>query len=65
MTIPSDSAPSRQQVSHDPSLCKTQVFIDRDVEILRCEEDKPCPYKMYYNNMVICDCRKGSGNEHH
>lgn len=65
MTIPSDSTSSGQQVGYDPSLCKTQVFIDRDVEILRCEENKPCPYKVYYNNMVICDCRNKPGSEPH
>jgi len=41
---------------HDPSLCNTQLFYDRDVELLRCNEEKQCPHKGFYNNMTVCDC---------
>lgn len=41
---------------HDPALCNTQLFFDRDVEILRCEESRKCEFKRYFNKMVICTC---------
>ncbi len=40
----------------DPALCNTQLFFDRDVELLRCEESRKCEFKRYFNKMVICTC---------
>ena len=53
---PTTTSTSTPQDYIDPSLCNTQVYYDRDVELIRCEEEHDCPYKRYYNNMTLCDC---------
>lgn len=45
----------------DKSKCNTQLFYDRDVELLRCNEEKNCSHKQYYNNMTICTCPRNKG----
>ena len=57
--IPSNSTSPEQPDHPDPSLCDTQLFYDRDIQLLRCNEEKQCPYKSFYNNMTICDCPTG------
>jgi len=57
--ILSNSISSGHPDHHDPSLCNTQLFYDRDLELLRCDEEKACPYKSFYNKMTICDCPIG------
>jgi len=59
MMILSNPTSYTQSDCYDPSQCKTQLFYDRDVELLCCNEDKECPYKSYYNKMTICDCPIG------
>ena len=59
----STNSPSKQQDNIDPSLCKTEFYYDRDVELILCEEPHDCEYKRYYNNMVICDCPKGKAQK--
>ena len=41
----------------DASLCKTETFFDRDVELVVCKESKNCAYKKQHNKMTICLCR--------
>ena len=59
MLISSNPTPSTHSDCHDPSLCNTQLFYDRDLELLLCNEEKDCPYKSYYSNTTICDCPIG------
>ena len=40
----------------DPSICNTQKFLYRDLELIRCFEDKRCKHKRSVNQMQICDC---------
>ena len=59
----STTSSSSQHDYIDPSLCKTEFYYDRDVELILCEEPHNCEFKRYYNNMVICDCPKGKAEK--
>jgi hypothetical protein len=56
MSVNEQHGSHAETVFHDPSLCNTQQFLDRDVELIRCDESRQCEYKRYYNKMVICTC---------
>jgi hypothetical protein len=40
----------------DSAVCRTERFLDRDVELLRCLEKKPCRHKARYASMFVCSC---------
>jgi hypothetical protein len=40
----------------DWSMCRTEWFLDRDVELLRCLNDRKCRYRARYGNMFLCMC---------
>ena len=40
----------------DSAVCRTERFLDRDVELLRCLETRPCPHKARYARMFLCSC---------
>jgi hypothetical protein len=41
--------------SRDPSQCKTQLYFDRDIELVLCEEnDNQCSYMRMYKRLKIC-----------
>jgi hypothetical protein len=48
--------PTTVSEPESPAMCRTQVYYDRDVQLLLCLEEKRCRYKKYYNKMVICEC---------
>ncbi len=56
----SDKAPL-VGVSLTPSDCDTQTFIDRDVEVVICQENRQCEFRRSYNNLVICTCPEIAG----
>lgn len=40
----------------EPSNCNTEKFLYRDLELIRCLENKRCNHKRSVNQMQICDC---------
>jgi hypothetical protein len=41
----------------NPSLCETESFFDREVELLICKESKNCNHKHILNKKLICTCK--------
>jgi len=40
-----------------PSICETESFFDREVELVVCKESKNCKYKHSHNSRTICTCK--------
>ena len=40
----------------EEAVCKVESFIDRDVQILRCRDERACVYRKNYQGMFICTC---------
>jgi hypothetical protein len=40
----------------DKSLCNAEPFLDRDVQLLRCRDERSCPHKKNYRGFFICTC---------
>jgi hypothetical protein len=38
------------------TVCKVEPFIDRDVQLLRCKDERSCSYKKKYQGRFICTC---------
>lgn len=38
------------------AACNVEPFVDRDLELLRCKDERDCPYKRNYNRQFICSC---------
>ena len=38
------------------TVCKVEPFIDRDVQLLRCKDERSCSFKKKYQGRVICTC---------
>jgi len=38
------------------AVCKVEPFIDRDVQLLRCKDERSCSFKKKYQGRVICTC---------
>ena len=38
------------------TVCNVEPFLDRDVELLRCRDERSCAFKKNYQGMVICTC---------
>ena len=36
------------------ATCNTQVYIDREVEVILCQEDRQCEFRRSYNSLQIC-----------
>jgi hypothetical protein len=45
----------------DPSVCRTEKFVDRDLELQRCLEPASCRYKRAYLGTFICGCPLKTG----
>ena len=56
MTVTTQRTCQTENPVYDPSLCQTQQFFDRDVELILCEENRQCPYKRFYNKKALCTC---------
>ena len=40
----------------NPSICKAELFVDRDVQLLRCMDDQACTHRSRYAKNNICNC---------
>ena len=38
------------------SACKVEPFVDRELELLRCKDERTCAFKRNYNGQFICTC---------
>jgi hypothetical protein len=38
------------------AVCKVEPFVDRDVQLLRCKDERSCSFKKKYQGRVICTC---------
>ena len=38
------------------AVCKVEPFVDRDVQLLRCKDERSCSYKKKYQGRAICTC---------
>ena len=40
----------------DAGVCNAELYLDRDVEVLRCREERACRYRRKYLDLHICTC---------
>lgn len=40
----------------DKSACKVEPFMDRELQLLRCRDERTCAYKRSYQGQFICTC---------
>ena len=47
------------------AVCKVEPFVDRDVQLLRCKDERSCSFKKKYQGRFICTCpvKKASFNQ--
>ena len=38
------------------AACNAELFVDRELELLRCKEESACEFKRNYNGQFICTC---------
>ena len=38
------------------AVCKVEPFVDRDVQLLRCQDERSCAFKKKYQGRFICTC---------
>ena len=38
------------------AVCHVEPYLDRDVELLRCRDERSCDFKKKYQNLFICTC---------
>jgi len=38
------------------AVCNVEPFVDRDVELLRCRDERSCTFKRNYLGQTICTC---------
>jgi hypothetical protein len=38
------------------AVCRVELFIDRDVQLLRCRDERSCAFRKYYQGRHICTC---------
>ena len=36
--------------------CNVEPFVDRDLELLRCKDERSCAFRRNYQGMFICSC---------
>lgn len=41
---------------HDDAACDVELYLDRDVQLLRCREKRDCEHRKRYQNCFICTC---------
>jgi hypothetical protein len=37
-------------------VCNAEPYLDRDVQLLRCRDDRKCAYRKKYQGLYICSC---------
>lgn len=37
-------------------VCDVEPYLDRDVQLLRCKDDRPCAFRKNYQGLSICTC---------
>ena len=46
--------------------CKVEAFVDRDLPLLRCRDDRQCNYRKKYQDWHLCTCPvKVAAHAHH
>ena len=40
----------------DKDACDVEPFVDRELQLLRCKEERSCAYKRKYQGRFICSC---------
>ena len=38
------------------TVCNVEPYLERDVQLLRCMDEKPCAFKKNYKGWLICTC---------
>ena len=38
------------------AVCEVELFMDREVQLLRCRDERACAFKKSYQGMFICTC---------
>lgn len=38
------------------ATCNAEPYVDRDVEFLRCRDERSCAFKRNYQGLFICTC---------
>ena len=38
------------------NVCQVEPFIDRDVQLLRCNDERACAFRKNYQGKSICTC---------
>ena len=38
------------------AACNVELFVDRELELLRCKDERVCAFKRNYNGQFICTC---------
>ena len=38
------------------TVCQVEPFLDRDVQVLRCRDERSCAFRRKYRGMFICSC---------
>lgn len=38
------------------AVCNVEPFVDRDVQLLRCKDERSCAFKKKYQGRFICTC---------
>jgi hypothetical protein len=38
------------------TVCQVEPFMDRDVQLLRCREERVCAFKRNYQGRHVCTC---------
>ena len=40
----------------EKAVCSVEPFEDRELQLLRCREERPCAFKRNYQGQFICSC---------
>jgi hypothetical protein len=38
------------------AVCNVEPYLERDVQFLRCMDERPCAFKKNYKGWLICTC---------
>jgi hypothetical protein len=38
------------------TVCNVEPYLERDVQFLRCMDERPCAFKMNHQGWLICTC---------
>jgi len=38
------------------TVCNVEPYLERDVQLLRCMDEKPCAFKKNHHGWLICTC---------